>query len=187
MASDPAGVRVFCETQRFLLRELLPTDIDGMFEMDADGDVHKFLGNMPVSSKEQVAGIINFIRQQYDTYGIGRWAVLDKHTNEFLGWAGLKFMTEETNGKKGFYDLGYRLIKRYWGKGIATECAIASLAYAFDTLEVNEVYGMASVENIGSNRVLQKAGLKFMGTFEHKGIGHNWYKINKGDSKQVFI
>jgi [ribosomal protein S5]-alanine N-acetyltransferase len=182
-------MKVICETQRFLLREILATDVDGMYEMDADTEVHKFLGDPAVTSKEQVIAIINFIRQQYDTFGIGRWAVIDKTTKEFMGWAGLKFMTEETNGHKDYYDLGYRLIKRFWGKGIATECAYASLSYAFDTLKVKHVYGMASVDNIGSNRVLRKVGLTFVETFTHEGIEHNWYKIDKVnfDERKTFM
>ena len=71
-------MKIFTETERFILREILPSDIDGMFELDADPDVHRYLGNQALSTKEQVVDVINFIRQQYVDNGIGRWAIIDK-------------------------------------------------------------------------------------------------------------
>ena len=56
------------------------------------------------------------IRQQYIDNGIDRWAIINKETNDFIGWTGLKFVTETTNNHINFYDLGYRLIEKYWAK-----------------------------------------------------------------------
>lgn len=172
-------ITIFSETERFILREILPGDIDGMFELDADPEVHRYLGKKPVTSKKQAAAVIHFIRQQYIDNKIGRWAIIDKKTNDFIGWTGLKFVTDLTNNHKNYYDLGYRLIKKYWGRGIATETAIASLQYAFEKLNTNEVYAMADCHNDGSNKILKKIGLHFIEKFELDGIEHNWYKINK--------
>lgn len=99
-------------------------------------------------------------------------------TNNFIGWTGLGFVTELINSHKNYYDLGYRLIRKYWGQGIATEAAFASLEYAFDKLNTDEVSARADSENIGSNKVLEKAGLKFIEIFDLDGIKHNWYKID---------
>lgn len=172
-------MKIFIETERLILREILPTDVEGMFELDADEEVHRYLGNNPVSSKEQIVEAIRFIRQQYIDNGIGRWAVIDKNTNDFIGWAGLKLVTDLTNKHKDYYDLGYRLIKRYWGKGIGTEAAMASLDYAFNTLHTDAVYAMVDCENAGSNKILKKVGLNFVEQFELDGTEHNWYKITK--------
>ena len=174
-------MKIFAETERLILREILPTDVEGMYELDADPEVHKYLGNKPVTSREQTVEVINFIRQQYIDNGIGRWAIIDKKSNEFLGWTGLKFVTDEINHHKNYYDLGYRLIKKYWGQGIATESAFASLGYAFDKLDAKEVYAMADCGNNGSNNILKKVGLNFIETFDLNGIKHNWYKIAKGE------
>src|SRR5688572_27023337 len=120
-------MKVIAETERLIIREILHTDVDKMFELHADPEVHRFLGNKTVGNKEQIIDIINFVRQQYIDYGVGRWAIIDKKTNEFIGWTGLEFVTKETNKQKNYYDLGYRLIKTFWGQGIATESAFASL------------------------------------------------------------
>lgn len=172
-------MKIYAETERLILREILPTDIEGFFELDSDPEVHRYLGNTPVKSKDQIVEVINFIRQQYIDNGIGRWAIIDKATNDFIGWAGLKFVTEETNNHIEYYDLGYRLVKRYWGKGIATEAAWASLAYAFDQLEVEYVYAMADCDNDGSNKILNKVGLVRVETFDLDGVPHNWYAIDR--------
>ncbi len=150
-----------------------------MFELDSDPEVHKHLGNKTISDKNQIAQVINFVRQQYIDHGIGRWAIIDKRTNAFMGWTGLKFVTEVTNGHKNYYDLGYRLIRKYWGLGIATETALISLDYAFNTLKIDEVYAAASCENLASNKILQKVGMNFIETFYYEDINCNWYKIDK--------
>lgn len=172
-------MKIFIETERLILREILPKDIDGLFQLDSDPEVHRYLGNKPVTDKNQIVEVINFIRQQYIDNGIGRWAIIDKNTNQFIGWAGLKFVKDLTNNHKNYYDLGYRLIKKYWGQGIATETAIASLNYAFDKLNADEVYAMADCENDGSNKILRKIGLNFIEKFNLDGIEHNWYKIER--------
>ena len=174
-------MEIFAETERLVLREILPTDINGMYELDSDPEVHKYLGNKPVVKKDQIIEVISSIRQQYINNGIGRWAIIDKKNNEFIGWTGLKFVTEETNNHRNYYDLGYRLIKKYWKKGIATESALASLEYAFNKLDLKEIYAIADFENVGSNHILKKVGLKFIETFDFNGIKHNWYKIEKDE------
>ena len=172
-------MKIFAETERFILREILPTDVEGFFEMDSDPEVHSYLGNKPVKSRAQVVEIIEFIRQQYIDHGIGRWAIVDKETNDFIGWTGLKFISELTNNHKYYYDLGYRLLRKYWGKGIATETALASLNYAFGEMKLDEVIGIADCENVASNKVVRKAGLRFIEGFDYDGTPHNWYKIDK--------
>lgn len=169
-------MKIFIETERLYLREILPTDIDGMYELDSDSEVHRYLGNEPVAEKGQLVEVINFIRQQYIDYGIGRWAVIDKGSNRFIGWAGLKFVTESINNHVSYYDIGYRLIRRYWGRGFATEATIALLDYAFKELGIREVYAFAESANGASDRVLRKAGFDCMERFILDGVEHNWYK-----------
>lgn len=172
-------MRIFVETERLILREILQTDVEGLFQLDSDPEVHRYLGNKTVDNKEQIIAMINFIRQQYIDNGIGRWAIIDKKSNNFIGWTGLKLIKELTNNHIDYYDLGYRLISQYWGKGFATEAANASLNYGFEKLNLNEIYAIADCENLKSNHVLTKAGLRLIEIFDLNGIKHNWYKIEK--------
>lgn len=174
-------MEIFAETERLILREILPSDADKMFKMDSDPGVHRFLGNDPVKNINQITDAIQFIRQQYIDNGIGRWAVVSRSTDEFIGWAGLKFVTELTNHHKDYYDLGYRLIRKHWGNGYATEAAVASLKYAFEKIGTDEVFAMAETENINSINVLKKSGFRLIEKFDLDGIEHLWFQIKKTD------
>lgn len=178
-------MKIVIETDRLILRELLPSDCDGMFQLDSDPEVHKYLGNNPVTDKEQAMNVIHFVRQQYIDYGIGRWAIIDKKTEDFIGWTGLKFVTELTNNHINYYDLGYRLRKKYWRQGIATETARLSLDYAFNVLNLEEVFASANIDNVGSNKILQKIGFNLMETFFYEDIECNWYKIDKSEYEKT--
>jgi len=168
-------MQIFVETKRLILRELVPADAEGMFELDSDPVVHQYLGNKPVTNIQQSRDVITMIRQQYTDLGIGRWAVIEKETGNFIGWSGLKLMTTTVNNHSNFYDVGYRLIRRYWNKGYATESAMAALNYGFDQIKLKTIYGMANIDNAASNHILQKIGLNFIESFDYDGIAHNWY------------
>ena len=173
-------MEIFIETDRLILREIIEDDFMGFYELDSDPEVHKYLGNHPVTSIEQSKAVIQFIRQQYKKNGIGRWAIIDKASNNFIGWSGLKYEQHLRDGM-AYYDLGYRLKRAYWGRGIATETAIESLKYGFSVFGLTEIYAAAHVENIASNKILQKIGLNFMETFSCDDAIHNWYKIEITD------
>lgn len=167
------------ETERLILRDLLPEDEAGMFELDSDRDVHRYVGRKPVETIDESRKVIEFIREQYRSNGIGRWAVIEKDTGSFVGWTGLKLMREPINGRNNYYDIGYRFIKRYWGRGYATETALASVRYAWDVLKVDEVFAIADVSNTASRRVLEKAGMQQNGAFEYDGAQHAWYELRR--------
>ncbi len=172
-------MEIFAETERLILRELLPTDRNGLFAVDSDPDVNIYLGNNPVKTIEQTDDIIRFVRKQYVDNGIGRWAMIERSTNNFIGWSGLKLIKELTNNHIDYYDLGYRLNKSYWGKGFATEAAKATLKYGFNTLNLNEIYAIAASKNIASRNVIEKVGLKYKETFSYCGTDHDWFEIQK--------
>src|SRR5690606_32498264 len=100
-------MKTYLETDRLILREIVSKDVDGMFELDSDHEVHKYLGNNPVKNKEEARKNIDFIRQQYIENKIGRWAVVERSSNQFIGWAGLKLIKETINNHIDYYDLGY--------------------------------------------------------------------------------
>ena len=60
-------------------------------------------------------------------------------------------MKETINNHINFYDVGYRLAQKHWGKGYATESAKASLRYAFEEMNLTEVFGITHIENIISS------------------------------------
>lgn len=181
-------MKIFVETERLILREILPTDLEGMFELDSNPVVHKYLGNNPVKSREESEKYIQSIREQYIDRGIGRWAAIEKSSGDFIGWSGLKFNTGEKdalNGKQDFYDIGYRFIPRYWGKGYATESALVALNYGFKVKAYETITGIALIGNIGSNKVLQKIGLNHIEDFNYEDTKASWYELNIKDYAKI--
>jgi ribosomal-protein-alanine N-acetyltransferase len=173
-------MKVHIETDTLIIRELEVSDAEGMFKLDSDPEVHEFLGKNPIKTIDEAHEAIAYIRKQYISNGIGRWAIIDKNTEDFIGWTGLKYekgLRKEFN----YYDLGYRLRKKYWGHGIATETAIASLNYGFEKLNLKAIGAAAEVNHTASNKILKKIGLKFIEPFDYEGVTHNWYNLSKTD------
>lgn len=170
------------ETARLLFRELLPSDDVAMFDLDANPEVCKYLGVKPVTDISQTRDIIEVIRQQYIDNGIGRWAVILKETNEFIGWAGLKYI-KRLNGRDHNYDLGYRFIQRHWGKGYGTETAKAFVEFGFKEMKLEKISAYIDVNNIASQKILEKCGLQFTNTFMDEGDLCGWYEIENPNLK----
>ncbi|TDP02523.1 GNAT family N-acetyltransferase [Flavobacterium sp. 245] len=165
------------ETERLLLREVQMSDVDGMFELDSNPNVHIYLGNKPVTTIKQSEEYIENLKQQYKDFGTGRWAVILKNTNEFIGWSGIKFITDEVNNHQNFYEIGYRFIEKHWGKGYATEAGKAFIDHAFNEMKVEAVYAYADEGNQNSRKILEKLGLQFVNSFEYEGEMEVWYEI----------
>jgi len=175
-------MKFYLETERLILRDLLDSDVEGIFALDSDPKVHQYLGNNPIKTMKQAEDSINFIKQQYEELGIGRFAAIEKSSGEFIGWSGLKLNTGEKevlNDRQDFIDIGYRFIPKFWGKGYATESSIATLQYGFETMKYDTICGAADVDNIGSNKVLQKIGLQFVNEFLFEETRCNWYELKK--------
>lgn len=174
------------ETTRFILREFRFSDLDDLFEMDSDPEVHRFLGKNPVTTKEEVEKSIEWVRSQYVDNGIGRFAIEDKATGECLGWSGLKLEKQLRDFE--YHDLGYRLKRKHWGKGVATETALASLKFGFQDLNLEKINAAADLDHEASNHILKKVGLKYQGQFLYENELCNWYELFKSDwieSKEI--
>ncbi len=170
------------ETERLILRELTLSDAGGMFELDSNPNVHLFLGNNPVKNIQESIDMIENIQKQYVNFGIGRWAVVLKETNEFIGWSGIKYITSEINNHKNFYELGYRFIEKHWGKGYASEAGKAFVAYAFNEMKVDALYAYADAGNENSRKILEKLGFHFVNSFEYEGEIEVWYELKNPNS-----
>lgn len=170
-------MNLILETDRLLLRELQLSDAEAFFAMDKNPKVHQHLWNKPVQKIEEIIEIILAVRQQYVDNGIGRFAMISKKTDEFIGWAGLKFNTEAVNHKVNFYDIGYRLDEKFWGKGYASEAAEAWLNYGFETMKIKTMEAAAHFDNAASNRILQKIGMHCTGHYLEDAISWNWYQL----------
>ncbi len=165
-------------TERFLLRPIEITDAEDILELDSDPLVHKYLDNKIISSLEEAREIIEYIQTQYRDNSLGRLAIIDKSNNAFIGWSGLKIENVLRPGRT-YYDLGYRLKTKYWGKGIGTETAEAVLDFGFGELGLETICAAADVLNLASNKILTKIGMSFTEQFTFEESLCNFYEIGR--------
>lgn len=175
------------ETDRLLLRPLELTDAEDMFAMDKNPEVHKYLWQKPFEYISESIKIIEYVRNQYETNNIGRFATIIKETGEFIGWTGIKFVDNHTeNGNTNFFDYGYRLNEKFWGKGYATEATKLWLDYGLNQMNIDKIHAYTHGENIASNKVLKKTGMSFMREYiAEDGVQWNWWLIeNSKDNRE---
>lgn len=171
------------ETPRLLLRPFQPDDAYGIFQMDTDPKVMHFLGGVRLKTSAEAIQTVNHVIQQYEERGIGRYTVIEKDTGDYVGWSGLKLEKSDVEGYEKYYDLGYRLLQKHWGKGYATESAIASVEFGFDTLQLSEILGRVFIQHQASQNVLHKAGLR---RFMKINATDFFYRITKKEYQERF-
>jgi [ribosomal protein S5]-alanine N-acetyltransferase len=164
------------ETDRFILRKIEPTDAQALFELDSDPEVMRYIGIPPVTEIEQIHNLIQQLEKQYQAFNIGRFAVVDKNSNEFLGWSGFKYYDTLFNNHIHYYDLGYRLLKKYWGKGIASETAKAWQEYGINKLGLTEMYATTDINHEASKKILTNLGFEHQEVFLDEGDPTDWFK-----------
>lgn len=168
---------IITKTNRLILRELTPDDAEDFYNLNADPEVMKYTGDAAFTSIEESRVFL----ENYSDYrknGYGRWAVLLRENNEFLGWCGLKLNEEN------LVDLGYRFFRKHWGKGFATESAKAALEFGFEKLQLDEIIGRSAKANTASIKVLEKLKMQFWKEDDCKGISDSvYYRIKKSEWK----
>jgi len=160
-------LEVFLETERLVLRRFMVDDVDNLVELDGDPDVMRFInGGRPTPRAEIENDLLPRFLDYYERFaGYGFWAAVEKSTGRFVGW--FHFRPAE-GAEPDEIELGYRLRKSAWGKGYATEGSRALIDKGFAELGVRRVVASTMVVNVGSRRVMEKAGLRFVRTFHQE-------------------
>src|SRR5581483_513221 len=120
---------IFLETERLILRRMTMDDLDDLVALDSDPAVmHYLTGGKPTPREEIEQRILPRVFGYYERYeGKGAWAVIERATDAFLGWASNRPVEDRTDE----VELGYRLRRATWGKGYATEAARALVDKSF--------------------------------------------------------
>jgi RimJ/RimL family protein N-acetyltransferase len=164
-------MQIFLETGRLVLRQFTEADVDNLVDLDSDPDVMRFINGGRPTPREEIQN--DFLPRFLDYYerfvGYGFWAAIEKSTGEFLGW--FHFRPPE-GASLDDVELGYRLRKSAWGKGYATEGSRALIRKGFTELGVQRVFAETMAVNVASRRVMEKAGLRLVRTFQQPWPDH---------------
>ncbi len=132
-STDPKALRpsdsLVIQTERLVLRELRPDDTDLLLEIFSDPIAMKYYPG--TKSRSETRSWISRNLSSYREHGYGMWATFSSSTGEFVGQVGLTLQEVEGHAET---ELGYLLVREFWGRGIASEAARACRDFAFEKL-----------------------------------------------------
>lgn len=160
------------ETARLILRPFAADDLDALAEINRDPQVIRFIGDGAPQSKEKTATRLNEYLEHGRRHAFALWAAIEKTTGEMVGFCGLQFLENTAE-----VEVGYRLARRVWGMGLATEAAVASLRYGFYELKLDRIVAVIHPENVASQRVVEKIGLTYEKVAHYYGMNLKYYAI----------
>lgn len=149
---------IILETERLVLRRLLPDDLDRLFELYRDPEIRRYFPEGTLTYEETKEELEWFLNGHPEHPELGLWATIHKATGQFIGRCGLLPWT--INGRAEV-EVAYLLAKEYWGQGLATEAAQAIADYAFDRLDLTRLICMIYAENQASIGVATRIGMTF--------------------------
>jgi ribosomal-protein-alanine N-acetyltransferase len=136
--------------------------------MFSDPEVRRFLGG-PALTIEQFQTALESRHRMETELGYAVWAVDENATGTFIGQCGLRPAATMDPSAGSEIDLSYHLTRASWDKGYATEAVVAVLGHGLGPVGLDRVMAVALPENIGSWRVMEKAGMRYEGTAAYYG------------------
>jgi ribosomal-protein-alanine N-acetyltransferase len=164
MSSEPTISDVFgdlptIETERLRLRKIRLEDVDDVYEYTRDPEVARHTSWPPHGSREVSAGFVASLVEDYAKGELAPWGVELKAEGKLLGTCG--FIAWHARHRKA--EIGYAMHRGYWGRGLMTEAVRAVVDFGFERMALHRVEALCDTDNVGSYRVMEKAGMAFEG------------------------
>lgn len=164
------------ETERLILRPMLVSDADDMYDYAHREEVTRYLLWSPHASKKNTVDFLRYIRTRYGLGDFYDWAVVEKESGRMIGTCGFTSIDLEN----GVGEIGYVINPDFSGRGYATEAARAVIEYGFGELSLHRIQCRFMKGNDASLRVAEKLGMTFEGYIRdlmfvkgaHKTIGY---------------
>lgn len=167
---------IILETSRLILRPFQPDDAEVLQAVLGDAEVMRFSVS-GVMNLDQIQGWLDRQIAGREKYGYGMNAAIEKNSKQLIGFCGL-CVFEDLDGQRED-EIGYRLARAWWGKGLATEAAIATRDYGFDQIGLNRLVCIIEPENIRSIRVAERVGMQYERATKFKGLDVGIYAMNR--------
>lgn len=150
---------IIFENDCIVLRDAEPKDAEGLLSITNDKEVMRYYGMAPYKDLKEAQDEIDwFLSLQRNGNG-ARWVIADKNSDEYIGDVGV-FDYDNYHNR---IEIGFKLRKEYWGRGIMSNCISILLKFCFLQKNVNRVHAMVDTNNIGCARTLEKSGFKLEG------------------------
>jgi ribosomal-protein-alanine N-acetyltransferase len=162
------------QTERLLLRDLEPDDLDALAAMFADEEVMRWIGAGGVLGRDVAAGMIERQQRHYLERGWGQWATVERASGRMIGVCGL-ILWPEIGGREEL-EVAYLLARDAWGKGFATEAALAIRDYGVAIRP--DLVSLIYPDNAASINVARKVGMRWEKGVELEGSMLGLYRLN---------
>lgn len=146
------------ETERLILRHLVMDDLDELYALYCDPEITKYIPDAPRSREEAQEELEWHMHGHPRHPELGLWATIHKATGRFIGRCGL--LPWKIDGQQEV-EVAYAIARGYWGQGLGSEAARAILQYGFEELNLSRLICLIDEENIASQKVAEKIGMRF--------------------------
>ncbi len=164
------------ETARLVLTRPVPEDLPDLNAMHSDPRVMATLGGLRTAEELEAMNERLFAAWRRD--GFAWWIARNRTDGGFVGRGGLRRI--EINGRDEV-ELAYGLAAAFWRQGLASEIAAASVRVGFELLDLEELICFTLKTNVGSRRVMEKAGFRFEREGEHSGLPHVFFRLRRAE------
>lgn len=155
------------QTPRLILRQWQEADYQDFAQLNADPEVMAYFPNiLETQASDKLA---DRCRLFIEENGWGLWAVEHKESGDFIGFVGLNKPLVALPFSP-CVEVGWRLAKSYWGKGLATEAAQEVLVFGFMTLALDEIVSFTTQTNLRSQAVMKRLGMDYRYQFDHPSL-----------------
>lgn len=154
-------------TPRLRLEPFDDAHLEGLFRMNSDPDVMRYITGKP-ETREQTRAVIERVKGKWAEVGFSWWSLIEIASGDIIGAGGVQHLGRDNTNP---LEVGWRLRKDKWHQGFASEAARCMAAFAFDTLDAASLHAVCDPENIASARVMQRLGMTYRGI-------ERWYDMN---------
>lgn len=161
------------ETERLTLRQFTARDWDDFYRIRSDPEVMRFITGAP-PTPEQIKAAFEKTLQRWEEQKFGRLAIRFHDSEELIGWCGLDLLD-----KSDEVEVGYAMLPKFWGQGIASEVAAACIRYGFESLKLERIVAVSFPENVASWKVMKKLGMRYVKNARFYDKDVVYYEINR--------
>ena len=168
MARSPERMR----TRRLDAERVCADHLPDLLRMHADPQVMATLGGLrdEASTREWLAPVVG----HWDQHGFGLWMFRDRESGHFAGRGGLRRLQIDGAAET---EVAYALMPEFWGRGLASEIARASIQVAFESLALADLVCFTLPTNRASRRVMERAGFRYEKDVLHADLPHVLYRL----------
>lgn len=138
----------------------------------------RYVGGGATLTREESAAQISKFERHWGERGFGLWALEERASGAMIGFVGLVHLDDWARSPHET-EVGWRLDRSFWGRGLATEGAAASVRYGFEEIGLESIISIIQPENVASRRVAEKVGLTLRGEARWRGHDVVWYGIDR--------